>query len=178
MPRFDPPASIVTGIDGMLAPGFSTVALEDFANSEHSGRWAGGLITINRTLHDVSSYANLITSFNLLVWPTDQPNWKFACMGGFMWANITWASTSPGLELGTDNANDHILTAWNPVSGSRQSRGTLNAHYNVLAQSDIISWNNKIKLSWDATGSGVLSGNLSFSVWGYAIPDVNSAASP
>jgi len=155
----------------------STVALEDFDNSEHSGRWSGGLITISRTLHDISPYGDTIIDFTLLDWPAS-PNWKFLVQGFNVWGTVNWASGSPILSLRTAGATN-ISIPLSFSSGSKTMWGLLDAHYNggVLRGLILDSGDGDILLNFWAGTSGALTGNMSFSIWGVPIPDVEDSTS-
>jgi len=178
MPRFDNPASLSVGLDGFLMPDISTVAVEDFANSNHSGRWGGGLLTINRVIHDISPYSNTNTAITLLQWPVS-PDWKFVVTGAFMWGTFNWVSAAPIIRMGYATSTDAILVDWTVVNGVKANRGLLDVDYNAgfLRGFMVAASDGDIEVTFAAGTSGPLTGNASFSVWGYTIPDVESAGS-
>lgn len=177
MPQFNHPQSLPTGIDGFLSPDVSLTVLEDFDNSEHSGTFGGGLITVSFTIHDFTPYHNWEGEVDIMDLPAGL-NWKFMVTGAAMWWDVTYSAAGISqAQVGktTPTWNDIMLTGFVP-SGTKAFFGDLDVNFN-MGRTLLVEPGESIKMYWSTNADGTVAGGFSLSVWGYALPDLEDPTS-
>lgn len=176
MPRYDPPASLQLGIDGFLSPDLSTVELES-PSSEHSGTFAGGLITVSFSIHDFTSYHGWEGEVDLMDIPADS-NWKFMVTGAAMWFDVTYSQAGISqAQIGSVGPGwSNIMGLGFVPSGTKTCFGELDTNF-VMGRYLLLNPGDSVKMYWSTNGDTTVAGGFSVSFWGYTLPDLEAATS-
>jgi len=120
MPLYTQKSLVLEGRRGILSPGIGQDdGQEDFANSEHSGRWGAGLYTIRycTTLGDEGLPTTGTQNVDFITPNAD--NWEFLVIDAVIESRITAFSGTYRINLGnalTGLRNNIVVGAWHGVS--------------------------------------------------------------
>lgn len=130
MPLYSHNGLAIAGRRPILSPDLCTDdGQEDFASSEHSGRWLGGLIVLRKSFKNIVTDTvwapNTVSSEPIMQLP-NPPNYGFYIMDAFIQAKIDVGSSPSGnvaFTLGTNESGsyDNVIAGpsrtpvWPPV---------------------------------------------------------------
>ena len=195
MPQYSNKGLVIDGFQGVLAPGICTDdSQEDFANSEHSGRWNVGSFTLRWSIKDISappmSFIPNSTQDHLIFQMPTSPNWGLHIVDGIIQSKIDVGSSPGGsydLKLGTNESgtyNNIVLgggsptPTWPPTVKTHQTMdGIFGTSPGMGGRTNFRTYRD-IYLRWTAAGFGTLNPSpVSLVLFGYLIPDATDSTS-
>ena len=165
---------------------------EDFANSEHSGRWLGGAFVLRKVFQDITQAPTSFTPNSTQTYDVFEqigltPNWGFYVSDVILESRVDVGATPSGtVSVGLFTSEGEITDptdynpAWPPTvitQGANSLFGPYGAAPGIGGRMAFRSFQT-IYLSWDASGFSTLNASqISFTLFGYLVPDPTNSTS-
>jgi len=190
MPLYSKNGLTLSGLRPVASPDLGPLGYEDYANSEHSGRWTGGAIVFRKMLwtDDTSFGPNTVVDELILQLPPT-PNWGLYIMDAVVQAKVDVGSSPSGtanFSLGTLEAPSYtniiagppVTPQWSPVVDTWVvNSGNYRAAVGIGGRTAYRTFR-QLYLRMDNSGFTTLNNSpISITVVGYLLPDATDPTS-